>query len=831
MVGIVLVSHSHRLAEGTADLARQMGGDEARIETAGGLDTPDHELGTDAVLVMQAIERAWTPDGVLVLMDLGSAVLSAEMALDLLPDAINRSRVLLVEAPFVEGAVAAAVTARIGASLERVAGEARGGLTAKATHLGAEQPAAVAPPPATGGPAAEIELDVPIPHGLHARPAAAFVRTASSFDAEVAVENLAEGRGPVSARSLNAVATLGVRRGDRIRVSASGPQALEAIEAVRALADRRFDEAEEAEEVAAGREDEARPTSGANGPAGLAAAPGVAVGPVVRFTAGELPSPDVPARSPEEERRSLERAVEETRRDIERQRASVAGRAGAYRAAIFDAHVLLLQDDALLGAAMSAVGTGASAASAWSDAVAEVAAAWASMRDEYQRERAEDVRSVGAQVLARILGVEVPAPRMRSPGVLVAPDLTPADTASLDPSTALGIATSFGGPTSHAAVLARSLGIPAVVAIGEAILDLAQGTLIAIDGSTGSVVVDPPPDVVAALEGRRREQVRADRAAKAEARAPAVTADGASIEVAANVGTPADVAHALEMGCDGIGLFRTEFLFMERGTAPTEDEQEAAYRGVAQALDGRPMIVRTLDAGADKPLPYLHQPAEANPFLGLRGLRLGLAMPDLLDTQLRAILRVAADHPLRVMFPMVATVEEFRQGSAALDRARRSLSDRGVLIPVRPEVGVMIEVPSAALLAERLAEEADFFSIGTNDLTQYTLAAERGNARVAGLLDALHPAVLALIGRTAEAAAANRRWVGVCGELAADPAVTSLLLGLGVTELSASAPAIPHVKRAVRATSLPEATALAERALRLASAEQVRELVRGAEIA
>jgi phosphocarrier protein FPr len=328
------------------------------------------------------------------------------------------------------------------------------------------------------------------------------------------------------------------------------------------------------------------------------------------------------------------------------------------------------------------------------------------------------------------------------------------------------------------------------------------------------------------FEARRHGSEVANRIARAEAEAPAFTLDGLPIEVAANVGSPEDVAAAVEAGADGVGLFRTEFLFMARDAMPSEDEQEAAYRAAAEALGGRPMIVRTLDAGADKPIPYLAQPAEANPFLGVRGLRLGLERPELLDAQLRAILRVAADHPVRVMFPMVATLEELRAGRAAVERARSALVDAGRAAPDGIDVGVMIEVPSAALGADRLAEEADFFSVGTNDLSQYTLAAERGNERVAALADALHPAVLQLIRLAATAAASMGRWTGVCGELAGDPLAAPLLIGLGVTELSMSTPAIPHVKQVVRRTDLPSALALAERALATSSAAEVRDLLR-----
>jgi len=823
VVGIVLVSHSHRIAEGAAELAREMGGTEVRIETAGGLDAPDHPMGTDAVLVQGAIERAWSDDGVLVLMDLGSAVLSAELALDLLPPD-RRDRIMLVEAPFVEGAVAAAVTARMRAPLEQVATEARGALAAKIAHLGGAPPEPGPAPAPAAGEAVTVRLSVGNPHGLHARPAARFVRTASAFQAEVRVSNATTGRGPVSARSLNAVATLGVLQGHEIQVAASGPQAAEAIEAIRALAERGFDDVVEPEPAPA-----APAAVAGGGLSGLPASPGVALGPARRFHVPSLGVPEgLEGRGPERERRAFEAALERTRRDVEDQRASVAARAGDAQAAIFEAHLLFLEDEALFEPTVAAIADGAPAARAWDDAVEAVARAWEELDDPYQRARAADLRSVGAQVLARLLDVEVPRPRLEAPGILLAADLTPADAAALDPALALGVATAFGGPTSHAAVLARSLGIPAVVGVGPVLLTVEEGTPVALDGETGAVHVAPEPGVVEELERRRREREALDRAARAAAIEPARTRDGTVVEVAANVGSPDDVPAAVAAGCDAVGLFRTEFLFLDRDRMPSEDEQEAAYRETAERLEGRPVIVRTLDVGADKPLPFLDQPAEANPFLGLRGLRLGLARPELLEEQLRAILRVAVDHPVRVMFPMVATLEELDAARASLGRAREQLSGRGVALPERLEVGIMVEVPSAALLADRLAPRVDFLSIGTNDLTQYVLAAERGNERVAGIADPLHPAVLELIGRAADAAGRAGRWAGVCGELAGDPLATPVLLGLGVRELSMSAPAIPHVKEAVRRTDLPSAVTLAERARRCSSAGEVRTLLRDA---
>jgi multiphosphoryl transfer protein len=368
-------------------------------------------------------------------------------------------------------------------------------------------------------------------------------------------------------------------------------------------------------------------------------------------------------------------------------------------------------------------------------------------------------------------------------------------------------------------VLARAAGIPAVVGAGGAVRDRAEGTPCGVDGTAGGIHVDPDGSRLAELTSALDERAAALREAQGSALEPAHTIEGATIEVAANIGSPADAVRAVAAGADGVGLFRTEFLFMGRSSMPDAREQETAYRETAEALGGRPLVIRTLDAGADKPLPYLDQPLEQNPFLGVRGIRLGLERPDLLQTQLGAILRVAADHPLRVMFPMVASADELRAANDLLDRAGER--------PPTLEVGVMVEVPSAALLADRLAEHADFFSIGTNDLTQYTMAADRGNVRVSALADAVHPAVLRSIRMTVEAADERGRWVGVCGELAGDTDATALLLGLGVRELSMGAPSIALVKRAVRAVDLAAARAVASDALSCATAAEVRELLRG----
>ena len=823
MVGIVLVSHSAALAESVVELAREMGGPEVAIEAAGGLEAPEPALGTDAMRVLTAIERADSGDGVLVLMDLGSAVLSAETALDLLGEE-RRGRIVLSDAPLVEGAVAAAVTARAGAPLEQVAAEARSGLAPKSAHLGTEAPAASSTlqfgessAPGTEE-ALELRLEIRNRLGLHARPAARFVRTASGFEADVTVSNITTGQGPASARSLNALATLGVRRGNEVLVRASGPDAEEALAALQELAERNFDEEERDETaVAAGSAVPrvAAPEEGAL--TGLPAAPGVALGPVRHLRSAELRLPIHVTGDPDHEWAVLEAALARVRADLGAARAAVAARAGEYEAAIFDAHLLFLEDEALLGAARRAIyEQGRNAAQAWDASVAEARSAYDRLDDEYMRARAADLAGVGRQVLERLLG-QAPAAVPSEPGIVVAPDLSPAQTAALEPSIVQGIATAHGGPTSHSAILARSLGLPAAVGLGESVLSLPEGTPLALDGDAGIAYPNPSDEVKAEYEERARARAEVVRAARAAAHDPATTRDGTTIEVAANAGALADVPAALAAGADGIGLLRTEFLFLDRAQMPDEEEQYRAYLGIARALEGRPLILRTLDVGADKPLPYVEQPAEANPFLGERGVRLSLARPELLGIQLRAALRVAAAHPVKIMFPMVATIEEYRAAVDLLERARDGLP--------RPDVGVMVEVPSAALAAESFAPEVDFFSIGTNDLTQYTLAAERGNERVAGIADPLHPAVLRLIRLVTEAARAHGKWVGVCGELAGDTLAAAVLVGLGVRELSVASPLVPAVKEAVRAIELEEAQTLAEGAVQLESAAAVRELL------
>ncbi len=830
-VGLVLVSHSAQLAEGAADLARAMAGEEVRIVAAGGMAPPETALGTDAVRVAAAIEEAWSERGVLVLMDLGSALLSAEMALELLPEG-HRKRVLLSAAPLVEGAVAAAVASRLGEPIERVASEATSSLDAKRAQVGGPSEASAAPADEPGPvlPGVETRIAVDIPLGLHARPAARLIRATAGLNAQVLAGNATTGSAMVTARSLNALAGLQVREGHELLVTASGPDAQKAIDALRALAARRFDEPavpRDGPPATAPAPPTARPLPPALPPTGLEgelrgvpASAGIAIGTLQFLEEADLTASDAEAGDPAKELQALELAVTAARRDLEQLRDQTRTRAGSYEAEIVDADLLFLEDPELLEPTRAAItDRRLTAARAWSEVSLRLGESWERLEDPTMRLRAADLAGVSRRVLHRLLGR--PAPVLRRRGILVARDLAPTDTAALDPARVMGIATAGGGPTSHSAILARALGIPAVVGLGDALLAMAPGQSALLDGGRGTLILDPAAALVRRARAQAREEQRRAAHAAAAAHQPAVTRDGVVIEVAANIGGAEEASRAVEAGADGVGLLRTEFLFMEAESLPGEEAQERIYSEIATRLEGRPLTIRTLDVGADKPLPYLRSVHEDNPALGLRGIRLGLAQPEVLIAQLRAVVATARRSPVRVMFPMVSSAGE-------VDAARALLTEAAGSEPLSLEVGVMVEIPSAALSAAQLAERVDFFSLGTNDLSQYTLAADRGNAEVATLADAFHPATLRLIAATVRAARARGRWVGVCGELAGQIEAVPLLIGLGVRELSVAVPAVARIKEAVRAADSGACVRLARRALRLADGSAVRGLISGA---
>ncbi|HTT27489.1 MAG TPA: dihydroxyacetone kinase phosphoryl donor subunit DhaM, partial [Solirubrobacteraceae bacterium] len=591
MVGIVVVSHSEALAQGVVTLAREMGGAELKLEAAGGTEEPG-VLGTDAERVRAAIERAMSPDGVLVLMDLGSALMSAEFAVELLGDAPGR--VLLSEAPLVEGAVAAAAAASGGASLDEVASEARGALAMKSSQLGVEPevPVAEAPPPSPAGAQATLEVRNAI--GLHARPAARFVETVRRFDADVRVAKSPNGQ-PVKATSLTNVVALGARFGDTLLVTASGPQADDALLALAQLADEGFGDGIAAAPPPAAvsppaattpRPEKTRPQPKSTTPgwpasqpgerrvapasgevlAGVPASAGLAVGPAHHLHGATGPPPDRPPESPDRERDLLTQGIATAHTAIERDRDVVAARAGNAEAAIFNAHLVLLDDEAMLEPAYRAIDAGATAERAWYDAAETVAERYRALDEPLLQERATDVLDVGRRVVDALAGGHDNS----ASGIVLAGELTPADAAALDPARVIGIATAHGTATAHAAILARALGLPAVVGLGESLLEIADETTVLIDGEAGTLQVDPPEDVQRDAADRRERAERRRAEARTRAHELGATRDGTRVEVFANLGSAAEAAKAVELGAEGVGLLRTEFLFLDRPELPDE---------------------------------------------------------------------------------------------------------------------------------------------------------------------------------------------------------------------------------------------------------------------
>ncbi|MCB0106514.1 MAG: phosphoenolpyruvate--protein phosphotransferase, partial [Caldilineaceae bacterium] len=648
-----------------------------------------------------------------------------------------------------------------------------------------------------------------------------------------AVTTLTKGARTIDPASITQLLTLGVRQGDTITFTATGAESTQLLAAVQQLAAANFGDAPNAPlpvaEAVAHATVPATPAkvSAPTEPlAALPASPGIAVGPA-HLLAKRTPMPqeqrisDVLA-----EQARLAAALQRTEDELSDLESRLQRRVGSDEAGILTAQRLVLTDNALRMRVLDQIATQqVSAAWAWQCAINAVVADYEALDDAYLRRRAADVRDVGNRLLLHLEQQSAPVKGqspLKIPAILVATELSPSETAMLDPALVLGIVTESGGVTGHAAIIARSLGIPAVTGVAGVTALVEAGEQIALDGTKGELWLTLDDATYATVDERRQRWLAERAAAQILAQEPAVTQDGVRIEIAANIGGAAEVAPALAAGAEGVGLFRTEFLFMGRVDAPDEETQFQAYRAAAEALDKRPLLIRTLDVGGDKPLPYLAIPPEENPFLGWRGIRYCLDNPAFFRTQLRAILRASAGHRVQVMFPMVSTVAEVQRARALLMAEQRDLTAAGIACADQLAIGIMIETPAAVLNARQLAGAVDFFSIGTNDLTQYLMAADRGNSRVADLIDPLQPPVIAAIARVAEAAHVAGIWIGVCGELAAEPLVTPLLVGLGIDELSMSAPAIGAVKAVIRRIEHAAAVDLAHYIQTLPDAKAVR---------
>lgn len=689
---------------------------------------------------------------------------------------------------------------------------------------GAEAPITSTTPPAPlEGFPESFEAVITGAHGLHARPATNLVNLAKGYSSQIRVSF---GDKVADAKSLISLLKLGAGHGAAIRVSAKGEDAQAALAALQQAIATGLGDEDEGEAPTAAEDTVSTGTSTKRtweGPAleGVAASPGLAVAPVLQFGREKLVYSET-AENSEYERASLTKAIETAREQLEELYADVSKSSGVKHAEIFKAHQEFLEDSDLLSAVDALISSGKSAPAAWDAEINAQADQLAAMDDALLAARATDMRDVGRRVLKLLAErVEASSNLPTEPCIIVAEDLTPSETAELDPSLIRGLAMAAGGPTSHTSIIARSLDIPAVVGVGKSIFDLPEGKTILLDGTQGQVVTSPSEADLKA--GQAAISAREDErdAQKRDRFKPALMRDGSRIEVVANIGEASEAAKAVDAGGEGVGLLRTEILFVNRESEPTEDEQAATYSQMARALNGLPIIIRTLDVGGDKEIPYLTMPQEDNPFLGERGIRFCLARPELFRSQLRAIYRASAHGCVRIMFPMVSQLSELLEAKKIAEEVRLEVGADPV------EIGIMIEVPSAVAMASVFAQHVDFFSIGTNDLTQYTLAMDRLHPLLAKQADGLDPAVLRFIDQTVRAADAAGIWVGACGGIAGDPLGATLLTGLGLKELSMSIPTIPEIKALLRSQSLADNKRLAQKALEQSSAADVRALMGG----
>jgi phosphocarrier protein FPr/phosphocarrier protein len=662
------------------------------------------------------------------------------------------------------------------------------------------------------GPDLSCAIIIPLVHGLHARPAARLAETAKRFQAEifvVALNRRANAKSPVG------VMALGLRHGDAATLVASGLDAAAALEAVAELIEGGMGEGAPTPAVSHLDAPNAAPAArpGVAVLRGVMASPGLAVGKAVRLFLDEIAVPEL-GQGVSHEKTELDNALGLVRARLAEEAEASAGQA---RRAILGAHAAFLEDPELAGQAHRLIGEGKSAGYAWRAAIGAYVEALRGLGDRRIAERVDDLLDLERRVLLVLSRQEDRGPDLPQDAILLAEELLPSQLMGLDPGRLAGICTAGGGPTSHVAILAASMGIPAVVAAGPGVAGVNEGTSLILDADAGLLHLAPDARALEAAQTALAARTERRIAARASAGEDCRMADGTRIKVFANLGSLADAETATGAGAEGCGLLRTEFLFLERESAPTEDEQAEEYAAIARALGGRPLIVRLLDVGGDKTATYLPIAAEENPALGMRGVRVLLRRPYVLRTQLRAILR-GAPHA-KIMAPMVTGLGELRAVRLVLDEARRELGRAG-----RTDLGVMIETPAAAMIADLLAAEADFLSIGTNDLTQYALAMDRGNPDLAGDIDALHPAVLRLIAQTTQGGAKHALWTGVCGGLAGDLAAIPILIGLGVSELSMPSAAIPEAKAMIRSLSPDACHGLALKALGQTSAEAVRAL-------
>jgi multiphosphoryl transfer protein len=808
MVGLVLVSHSRSLAEAVGNLVRRAVNADLQLACSGGVGEDRAELGTDALEIQEAINTVYSHDGVLVLMDMGSAILSAETAKELLnPE--QQEKVRLTSAPLVEGGIAAAVQAQLGASLDEVTNAALQSLLPKQDQVQDVPPSPPAAPPAPDLSTYEI-LDVTIqnPHGLHLRPAALLIKTLSGFPAEVLIENRTASRGPILARSLVDVTRLQIHQGDCVRFSISSADPKPVIDSIRSLVEGQFGESPQPVP------NEANSAPDLSQPFGVSR--GIAIGhpvlldtivtPVPTYTVES--APDI-AREVAKLRSAIAAAMAEFDSRIDRLKASLP----RHELEIFGAQRMIFADPTILKEVQAKIQElHLNAAAAWHEILSRYAADQEKADDPYLRARAADFREVERTVLVSLIdekkGFALLDQAFADPTILICEELTPTLVEQFRRLSIAGVIQLGGGTTSHGAILARALGLPAIGGARKRLEPLRTAQRVAISGSDGALWIDPAPDVVADLLGRQQLERSESQRALEESQEPAITKDGITVQVGGNAGSAKDISSARTNGAEFIGLFRSEFLFQDFDQEPDEDQQLAVYQEALAPSGGAfPVTVRLLDIGGDKPLKFLPQPREANPFLGVRGIRLLMANPRFFCVHLRAILRLADSFRVHLLIPMITDVSELFATKKLLAEIAAELTKANVPHRWPIPVGAMIETPSAGLLNDQLLPHLDFVSIGTNDLTQYVLCAERGSALLSAFSDALHPAVLRICEQVIHAAQERGIKASICGEVASDPEALPIWLGLGLREFSVTAAAIPATKSLIRKLALSAITA------------------------
>ncbi len=816
MVSLVLVSHSNALAKAAVELAKGVNNNSSfPITYAGGTGYNHEQLGTDATEIMDAIISVYSDDGVLVLMDVGSAVISTKLAIDMLGE--NYPKVQMCPAPIVEGAVSAAVQILSGSTLDEICDEAMESLAAKQANLGLPTPSHYSKPiqTAPSGEPALYSFIMGLEHGLHTRPAAEMVNTLAPFKSTITATNVTKHTLPVNAKSLNKLALSNIVFGDTVQVTATGEDAAEAIAAIKLLAENRFLSRSvtiSTDEIPAEQQSM------------VTLSPGIATGVIFHAHTSVKNIPPRFISDPAAEIKRFEEAVHETERAITLTKKRLEEQNLQQEAAIFDAHMMILKDsDVLTDIKTKIHRERLSPEYLYQQRMNRIAAEFRGMENEYMKERAVDVVDVTRQVLANLTGDIHIASCTEEKVILLAKEVTPSLISRWDKSQLQGVITEIGGISSHVAIIAKAMGIPAISGYKAPETDL-TGTHALMDATMAEVIIDPTPTEIEKYKNLYGIWEASKLADVTDSQGPAVSVDGVQITILGNVGDYNTAQAAFKSGAEGIGLLRTEFMFLNRRLEPTEDEQVEALKGIIELFNGKPVTIRTLDIGGDKHLDWLPLQKEVNPFLGVRGIRLSMQKKRLFLKQLKSILLAACDHDdVRIMIPMVTIPEEVIFARKMLTIAHEVLTkeDKKHLWPVK--LGIMVETPSAVLHADHLAPLSDFFSIGTNDLSQYIMCAERGGlAFEPALMDQHQPPVMKSIKLVVEAANKEGIELSVCGEMAGEAISSKILIALGVRVLSMNSPSIGRVKRTIRQSNIKELSDKVTTAIHADSPAQIR---------